>query len=538
MSSVGGTCCAVSEAAPAAAHHPGLQIKDGWYYLDGAKLFVNALGYEIGARPGQDPKQQRAAEPERVAADMKVIKAAGFNAIRTWDELYESELAVVQKSGLKVLMGIGTPPNADFADPQVVADALALTKKVLAYTKHYDCIITYLIMNEPMPQHIQKVGAQATVDLWTKVRDLIHQEHPGIPVTISGNSAITEFVDMNLFDVYAYNAYDYDGFNYTHGYANACRVLPELNGQGKPLLLTEFGLSVSDSGSQRYGGNTLAEQARMLPWYYRQLLDGGAVGACPFYYADGWWKGGDPATHDDTPEEWFGFWGYADGEDTVGTPRPVWHALTRYNTAIVTSPKNQIFYRNNVPLEMFLQPSVASVRVMYRDTVVFESSNIANGYLTGAVSFTEKGLQDRELVLEFYDARQQVLKDESIIVLTGAEEVAWPRLDLSTTTTNLDADKTVTVTLTVTTTDDFTLADEVRYLYSTHRGWEKGERRRGHIDPSKREQSFTDSYEIPAESPVLGLYAGTEISHGKFVKTIHDQQLIYRGSWADPIRIK
>jgi hypothetical protein len=26
---------------------------------------------------------------------------------------------------------------------------------------------------------------------------------------------------MNLFDVYAYNAYDYDdGANYTHGYAN------------------------------------------------------------------------------------------------------------------------------------------------------------------------------------------------------------------------------------------------------------------------------------------------------------------------------
>jgi hypothetical protein len=49
---------------------------------------------------------------------------------------------------------------------------------------------------------------------------------------------------------------------------------------------------------------------------------------------------------------------------------------------------------------------------------------------------------------------------------------------------------------------------------------------------------MTDSYVYPVESPLLGLYAGAEVSYGKFVKTIHDQQLIYRGTWADPIRLK
>ena len=27
-----------------------LEIKNGWYYLNGQKFFVNALGYEIGAQ--------------------------------------------------------------------------------------------------------------------------------------------------------------------------------------------------------------------------------------------------------------------------------------------------------------------------------------------------------------------------------------------------------------------------------------------------------------------------------------------------------
>jgi len=58
------------------------------------------------------------------------------------------------------------------------------------------------------------------------------------------------------------------------------------------------------------------------------------------------------------------------------------------------------------------------------------------------------------------------------------------------------------------------------------------------IDPSKREQTFQDGYSIPDESPLLGLYAGIDITYGKFVKTVYDHRIVYRGCWADPIRIK
>lgn len=516
-----------------------LEIRDGWYHLNGQKFFVNALGYEIGARPGQHPYVERHSEPERVKNDLEVIKQGGFNAIRTWSELSEEELQMVQASGLKVVFGIGIQPDRDFSDPEVVEDYLKIVKDVLAYSKDYDCIITYLIMNEPMPQHIQKVGAQATVDLWTQIRDLIHREHPGIPVTISGNSAITEFVDMNVFDVYAYNAYDYDGFNYTHGYANASRILPQMNGQGKPLLLTEFGMSVSrQAGEARYGGNTLMEQMRVLPWYYRQLLDAGATGACPFYYADGWWKGGEPGNHNDTPEEWFGFWGYRDREDTVGYPRPVWHAMRQYNNALICSPKNQTSYRDQVPLEMFLQPAVKSVRVIYHDSIVYSRDDISNNYLKDSISFAGQGLRDRELVFEFYDKDQELLKLESIIILTSNKEVEWPKVTIATEMQNLEDSPQVTVELQLENGSVFTLANEVRYLFTTHVGWSRGEQRRWTIDPALQDQTTTDSYTFPEESPLLGLYVGTEISHGKFVKTIHDQHLVYRGTWADPIRLK
>jgi hypothetical protein len=514
-----------------------LEIKKNWYYLNGQKFFVNALGYEIGARPGQHPYVKRSSEPQRVKNDMEAIKKVGFNAIRTWSELSEDELKMVQQSGLKIIFGIGLRPDADFSDPKVIDEFTAIVKKVLAYSKNYDCIITYLIMNEPMPQHIQKVGAQATVDLWKIIRDLIHREHPGIPVTISGNSAITEFVDMNIFDIYAYNSYDYDGFNYTHGYANACRILPEMNGQNKPLLLTEFGLSVSREGAQRYGGNTLEDQRRMLPWYYRQLLDAGAAGACPFYYADGWWKGGEPATHNDTAEEWFGFWGYRNLEDTIGYPRPVWYALKQYNKALISSPKNQMFYKNEVPLEIFFQPDVASMRVIYQDSIVFSRNKITTNYLNDSISFAGQGLRDRELVFEFYNINQELVKIENIILLTGDMEIEWPKVTVATTLKNLEDNHQVSVEINIVNNSVFSLVESVRYLFSTHIGWSKGERREWNIDPAKQKMKMTDSFVYPENSPLLGLYVGIEISYGKFIKTIYDQKLIYRGTWADPIRL-
>ena len=519
-----------------------LEVKDGWFYINGVKTFINALGYEISARPGQHPYENREYSPERVSSDLKVIKQAGFNAVRTWAELSEEELQEVQKSGLKIILGIAVNPKDDFSDPEIVAKNLASVRRVLSYSKNYDCVIGYLVMNEPMPLHIKKVGAQATVDLWTQMRDIIHQEHPGIPVTISGNSAITEFVNMNLFDVYAYNAYDYDGFNYSHGYTNAAKILPEMNGQGKPLFITEFGYSVSrDEGEDRYGGNTLIEQMTMLPWYYRQLLDAGASGASPFYYADGWWKGPpgtSPADHDDTPEEWFGFWGYQDGQDTVGYPRPVWHALTQYNKAIISSPKNQTFYKNEVPIDIFLQPDVNSMRVIYKDRVIYSKDNIAESHLADTISFAGQGLTDRELIFEFYDKNSALLKLEGIVILTDENDIEWPTVTFTSEMTDLNDSPTITTQLALTNNDIFTLSDEVRYLYAVHIGWSRGEQKRWAIDPNIATQTLTDTYEIPEQSPVLGLYVGTEIRYGKFVKTIHDEQLIYRGDWADPIRVK
>jgi hypothetical protein len=205
---------------------------------------------------------------------------------------------------------------------------------------------------------------------------------------------------------------------------------------------------------------------------------------------------------------------------------------------LISSPKNQAFYRNEIPIEIFLQNNVAGMRVIYGDRVVFASKTIASNHFVDRITFAGDSLTDRELVFEFYDANGSLLKNECIIVLTGESEIQWPAISISTGMKNLDEGKTIQVEVSVKNGGVFTLGDRVRTIFSPHIGWNPGEKRQRETDPVKREQTFQDSYIIPDDSPLLGLSAGMDIRYGKFMKTICDKKIIYRGNWADPIRIK
>ena len=517
-----------------------LEIKDGAYYINGEKTFINALGYEIGARPGQHPyEDKKKLEIARMQNDLRVIKEAGFNAIRTWSELTEKEVETVQKSGLMLIYGIWILPHGDFGDKEFIADAKQQLRDVTAWSKNYDCIITYLIMNEPMVSHIHDVGAQNTFELWRELLSIIHEEHPGIPVSISNNSAIGEYLNERIFDVYGYNTYDYDeGLSgYIQGFSNHFNYLKELNGENKPLLVTEFGLSVSPTGwGKMYGGNTLKKQADHIIKNLGELLDSDVAGVCPFYYADGWWKAGNPEIHDPYPEEWFGYWGYADKNDTIGYPRPIWHELKKYNQAIIASPRNHKIYQGVVPVEFYLNNQVSRAKIIHNDKVIFDKQ-ISNYHFTDQIEFDERSITDRELIIEFYNREGKLLKWEAIMILTAKDIIDLPEIRLDVNTSDLNTVNEIKATITVRNDTIFKLDNNLRYLFSPHEGWDPGEHRTKIIDTNRAEYSFSDSYKFSEKCLVMTVGAGLDIRYGKFVKTIHDQKIIYRGDWANPVKV-
>ena len=517
-----------------------LEIKGEWYYINGEKTFISAIGYEIGARPGEHPyKDARKVQESRMRNDLKLIKDAGFNAIRTWSELTNEEVKIVQESGLYLIYGIWILPHGEFKDPQFVADAKQQVRDVIAFTKRYDCVITYLIMNEPMPGHIYEQGGETTVNLWTGLRDIIHEEHPGIPVTYSINSRVGEYVDQNIFDVYACNTYDHNEDHiYTQTFGPHFEWLREIYGQEKPFLLTEFGMSVSQVGFGMYGGNTYKKQAEWVIRNYSTALDGGINGACPFYYADGWWKAGEPDIHDPMPEAWFGYWGYSDLNDTVGHPRPVWYEISEYIQGIISSPRNGQIYTNKVPVELFLTENVSQVRALFLDKIVLDQKDITTHHFTAEINFGEENIRDRELVFEFLNDQGELIKYETIMILTSNKPVKLPTIAVELTERDLAKSNLCEATFTIEKDTIFEMDSELKYVFTKHVHWDAGDNQVATIDPSKAKNVVKAKYAIPEASNVLTVSAGVDIKFGKFVKRIHAADIIYRGDWADVIGVQ
>lgn len=512
-----------------------IEIKGTWYYLNGEKFFIKAIGYEIGARPGQHPYQGvRADDLDLLAFDLKVIKEAGYNTIRTWSQFSEAQLKLVQASDLKLIMGIDVNPEKNYGDPVFVRQCQEKVHHVLSYARKYDCIITYLILNEPQTDHIHTVTGNAFVGLMKTLMDQIHLEHPGIPVTISANAMISDYIDQNLFDVVAYNCYDHsEAQTATMGMKDYIRGLVALNGLTKPFISTEFGYSVSQKGFGRYGNNTLEEQSKGLISNYRDLLDAGAVGMCPFYYADGWWKGGDPFYHNaDQPEEWFGFWGYSDLNDKYGSPRPVWFAMRDYMKGLILSPKNKdVYFSDTLPVELYTDKEVRKVQVKYRDELLKTIRISKEGFVSDQLVLKTQGIEDRELSFEFFDKTDRLLKTESIHILVSSSVFELPKLTIEVTPSNdLNDSKLASIKSTILLKDRFTLNGPLKVSYNTHLGWEVGEQA---TVPLKGTLEVVENFfHIPEKCWVVNASAGVSVRFGKFEFRIHDQKIMYRGDWA------
>lgn len=517
-----------------------IELKDNWYYLDGQKFFIKAIGYEIGARPGQHPyEDEKKDDLELMKFDLDNIKKGGYNTIRTWSQYSEAQLKLVQESGLKLIMGIDIKPDEDYGDPEFVKESEVELKRVLNYAKKYDCIITYLVINEPQTDHIHSVTGKAFVDLMKTLINVIHKGHPGIPVTLSANAMISDYMDESIFDVYAYNCYDHtEAQTATMGFKDYIMGLNKLNGLDKPFITTEFGYSVSPSGGNgRYGSNTLKQQSDGLISNYRDLIDAGAVGMCPFYYADGWWKGGDKSDHSlEQPEEWFGFWGYSDLNDKYGSPRPVWFAMRDYMKGLIISPKNKSMHTNTiVPLELYNDKDVKKVVVKYRDKVIYSKNITEEGYFADQLTIDPVGIEDMELAFEFYDKDNHVIKNEMINILASKTAFELPVLSIEVTPgKDLNEGKIAKIKTKIETNENFKLVGDLKVSYNTHLGWAVGPQASVSIVDQLDKKTITseNSFDIPENCWIVNASAGISVQYGKFIFKIHDQKIIYRGDWA------
>jgi len=273
---------------------------------------------------------------------------------------------------------------------------------------------------------------------------------------------------------------------------------------------------------------------------YRDLLDAGAVGMCPFNFADGWWKGGDPNIHNsEQPEEWFGCWGYSDLNDKYGSPRPVWFALRDYMKALIICPKNKgIYTSNKIPLELYTDKDVKKVTVRWNDKVLYTKNITGEGYFSDQMTLDLKGIEDKELSFDFFDKNNTMIKTESIFILASNEAIELPKLTIEVTPDkDLNEGKIARMKTKIETKDNFKVLDDLKVSYNTHLGWEVGPQMSIPIkDQLDKKIIYSESFfNIPDTCRCVNASAGVSVQYGKFIFKIHDQKLIFRGDWGKEV---
>lgn len=517
-----------------------VQVNDGWFYINGNKFFVKGIGYETHTRPGQVPWVY-SFNADLIRFDLQRIKSAGFNTIRTWSAITEEELKLVEESGLKILFGIWIDPSGDFGSQSFRISVLNHVNSVLNYSSNYSCVIGYLIMNEPQVAPIYNSGAQNLLSLWQSVIGLIHQKHSGVPVSFS-NTIIGDYINMDIFDFAAYNAYIYNPVTITdsHGYQGFLSYLKNNRAKQKPFVITEFGLSVSPGSSSTkytYGGNTLEKQASGDLLMYRDLIDAGAQGGCVFQYHDGWWKDGNEFVHDSSPEEWFGLIEFTSQNDIYGTPRPVWSAFEKYNKAIIADPKNEEIYSGKIPVEIFTTEDVNSFSIVLNDSVLL-NQNISNNYFNGLLELNlNEDIKDVRLTFNFYNAAGGTVKSETISLLRTRNEIQIPQIKMQIVPANLNPGSKNYLQMEITSNSIFTIeGNKVEYAVHPHIGFDAGAAKSQTITLVNNKYSTQDFFDIQNETKVATFGAGFTIRHGNFTKRIFTQKILTYGSWANSIK--
>ena len=345
-----------------------IETKGDWIYVDGEKFFIKGVGYS-GWRPHQLPWQERP-DPELMENDFRLISEAGFNTIRTWSALNAKELALARKYNLMVMQGIFVDPTRDFASPIYQNYVVTTVKNQVRYYLKDNNILMFMVANEPPAERVRTSGVDNTEKVLKMMVDAVKELDPDKIVTFS-NWIQLAFIDHSMFRVIAFNVYIYapDIVSHALKYKGCVEWLKKNVAGDKPLIISEFGLSVSAYGPGNYGrgGNTEEEQRDGTINMYEDLICAGATGGCAFEWNDEWWKNydysGDQHKHETSdPEEWFGIMEIKDEtSDYKGRPRLIYQALKEYQQALIINPKDVDFYRGAIPVEIYTVEKVKSL---------------------------------------------------------------------------------------------------------------------------------------------------------------------------------
>lgn len=408
-----------------------IEIRDNWFYLNGEKFFINAVGY-AGWRPGQWPGTDKV-DLKLVDLDFKRIKEANFNTIRTWMALSPEELFLAKKYNLYVIQGIWIDPNRDYSDSAFVGQALEQIKQEVLWSKDFDNVIMYLVITEPTQEAVLFAGKEKTIDFFKRIKETIKQID-NKPVSMDSWIPLG-FLDHSMWDVVTFNAFMFtpESINRSIGFREYVEWIKENHSQDKPLFIGEtggFSVSKKKLNDIDFGGNSPSEQAKGDIDSINKAIAAGASGICTVSWIDTWHYPGNPNIHDDHPWEWDGILGIPTKNDLEGIPRLVYYDLKTYNQAIILEPKEDEIYCSSVPISIYTNNLIHEVKYRIDNSVWVTLDKYSNYWWVGKQGLEKKGKHGLDIICK--DNKGSVLARKSVkFFVTDETEESKSNIKLS-----------------------------------------------------------------------------------------------------------
>jgi hypothetical protein len=326
------SAASTSDAAPSdGVPDEGIAIVGRAIYVDGKLFHIKGVNWNPVAQGNVHPDNlDYAGFADR---DIPLMKAAGINAVRTYERLDNREvLDKLQEAGIYVFSTV----LGWWQD-----DASVVTERVNA-VKDHPAILAWVLGNEWNYNGLYSRGNGGDLtdeQVRDKLNDaaaLIKAADPNHPVaSIYGEIATIapRIADMPEIDIWGINAYRSND--------HAALITEWAGLSTKPMFMGEYGADAWDSRGE--GQENLAAQAEATAALTQQIVDaytttsGGITsGGFVFEWADEWWKAGNPDVHDSSHEDSPGGGPYPDGEfneewwgivDIDRNPRPAYEAL-------------------------------------------------------------------------------------------------------------------------------------------------------------------------------------------------------------------
>ena len=253
-----------------------ITVKGKFLYSGNEKFYIKGVTYGTFA---PDTEGFQFPSAEQVEKDFSMMKAAGFNAVRTYTVPSTQLLDIALKHDLKVMVGLPWEQHITFLDDHKRKKKIIqnVGNSVRSCSTH-PAILCFTIGNEIPAQIVRWYGKKRIENFLRELFKAVRNINSEVLVTYV-NYPTTEYLDLSFLDFVCFNVY----LETPEKLCSYINRLHSLSGD-RPLVLAEIGLDSSRNG--------LSKQAEVLSWQLENIFSRGCAGMFVFAWTDEWWRGG------------------------------------------------------------------------------------------------------------------------------------------------------------------------------------------------------------------------------------------------------